>query len=92
MRDLSPLLIILMTGITKSKSPELLSLVEKGFAVLTASGTVLRRGYTTGTTAAAACKAAILSMSGVITSVPVHLPCGLTADVEVTGVVRSCIL
>ena len=46
--------------IKKSKSPELLSLAEKGFAVLTASGTVLRRGYTTGTTATAACKAAIL--------------------------------
>jgi cobalt-precorrin-5B (C1)-methyltransferase len=72
--------------VKKSQSPELLSLAEEGFAVLTASGTVLRRGYTTGTTAAAACKAAILSLSGVITSVPVHLPCGLTADVPVTGV------
>ena len=72
--------------VKKCKSPELLSLAEEGFAVLTASGTVLRRGYTTGTTAAAACKAAILSLNGVITSVPVHLPCGLTADVPVSGV------
>jgi cobalt-precorrin-5B (C1)-methyltransferase len=72
--------------VKKCKSPELLSLAEEGFAVLTASGTVLRRGYTTGTTAAAACKAAILSLDGVITSVPVHLPCGLTADVPVSGV------
>lgn len=72
--------------VKKCKSPELLLLAEEGFAVLTASGTVLRRGYTTGTTAAAACKAAILSLKGDITSVPVHLPCGLTADVPVSGV------
>jgi cobalt-precorrin-5B (C1)-methyltransferase len=71
--------------VRKCKSPELLSLAEQGFAVLTASGTVLMRGYTTGTTAAAACKAAILSLNGVITSVPVHLPCGLTADVPVSA-------
>ena len=30
--------------IKKSKSPEMLSLAEKGFAVLTASGHILRRG------------------------------------------------
>jgi cobalt-precorrin-5B (C1)-methyltransferase len=72
--------------VKKSKSPELLSRAEEGFAVLTSSGTVLMRGYTTGTTAAAACKAAILSLTGGITSVPVHLPCGLTADVPVSGV------
>ena len=72
--------------VKKCKSPELLSLAEEGFAILTASGTVLRRGYTTGTTAAAACKAAILSLKGDITSVPVHLPCGLTADVLVSGI------
>jgi cobalt-precorrin-5B (C1)-methyltransferase len=71
--------------IKKSKSPELLALAAEGFAVLTASGTVLMRGYTTGTTAAAACKAAILSLKGDVTSVPVHLPCGLTADVLVSA-------
>jgi cobalt-precorrin-5B (C1)-methyltransferase len=71
--------------VKKCKSPGLLCLAEEGFAVLTASGTVLRRGYTTGTTAAAACKAAVLSLSGVVTSVPVHLPCGLVAEVPVSG-------
>ena len=71
--------------VRKCKSPELLSLAEEGFAVLTSSGTVLRRGYTTGTTAAAACKAAILCLNGVVTSVPIHLPCGLAADVPVCG-------
>ena len=71
--------------VQKCTTPDLLSMAEKGFAVLTASGTVLRRGYTTGTTAAAACKAAILSLSGDVSSVPIHLPCGLIAEVPVSA-------
>ena len=64
--------------------PAQLLLAEQGLAVLTSSGTVLRRGFTTGTTAAAACKAAILSLSGTaISSVSVHIPCGLTVEVPV---------
>jgi cobalt-precorrin-5B (C1)-methyltransferase len=73
------------TWVRKCRSPDLLHLVEEGLAVLTSSGTVLRRGYTTGTTAAAACKGAILSLSGVVTTVPVHIPCGLTVQVPVSG-------
>ncbi|WP_292424451.1 cobalt-precorrin-5B (C(1))-methyltransferase [Methanoregula sp.] len=61
--------------------PAGLDLVVQGFAVLTASGTILRRGYTTGTTAAAACKAAILSLEQDVSQVTVRLPCGLVADV-----------
>ncbi|MFA4823718.1 MAG: cobalt-precorrin-5B (C(1))-methyltransferase [Methanoregula sp.] len=62
--------------------PAQLLLAEQGLAVLTSSGTVLRRGFTTGTTAAAACKAAVLSLSGaIITSVTIHIPCGLTVKV-----------
>ena len=71
--------------VKKCSSPELLRLAEEGLGVLTSTGTVIRRGYTTGTTAAAACKAAILSLSGVVTSVPVHLPCGLVVSVPVFG-------
>jgi cobalt-precorrin-5B (C1)-methyltransferase len=66
-------------------TPDSLPLVELGLAVLTASGTVLMRGYTTGTTAAAACKAAVISLSGAVNSVPVLLPCGITVDVPVFG-------
>lgn len=59
-------------------------LVEQGLAVLTSSGTVLRRGFTTGTTAAAVSKAAVLSLSGpAISSVSLQIPCGLTVDVPV---------
>ena len=71
--------------VKKCLSPDLLRLAEEGLAVLTSSGTVIRRGYTTGTTAAAACKAAILSLSGVVTSVAVHLPCGIEVSVPVFG-------
>jgi len=64
--------------------PEQLLLAEQGLAVLTSSGTVLCRGFTTGTTAAAACKAAILSLAGkTISSVSIQIPCGLTVDVKV---------
>ncbi len=69
----------------KVADPRALDLVGQGFAVLTASGTVLRRGYTTGTTAAAACKAAILSLSREVSRVTVLLPCGLSADVPVAA-------
>ena len=71
--------------VKKCHSPDLLRLAEEGLAVLTSSGTVLRRGYTTGTTAAAACKAAILSLSRDVTTVPVKIPCGLVVSVAVSG-------
>jgi len=71
--------------VKKCSSPNLLRQAEEGLAVLTSSGTVIRRGYTTGTTAAASCKAAILSFSGVVTAVPVHLPCGIVVTVPVLG-------
>ncbi len=70
--------------VERCTSPALLLLVEQGLAILTASGTVLRRGYTTGTTAASACKAAVLSLSGnTVTSVSIHIPCGLVVEVPV---------
>lgn len=70
--------------VERCTSPALLSLVEQGLAILTASGTVLRRGYTTGTTAASACKAAVLSLScNSVTSVSIHIPCGLVIEVPV---------
>jgi len=60
-----------------------LLLAESGFGVLTSSGRVLRRGLTTGTTAAAACKAAVLSLSMPLSTVAVRLPCGLVAVLPV---------
>jgi len=71
--------------VEKAFDPAGLALVADGFAVLTASGAILRRGYTTGTTAAAACKAAILSLSGDVAKVSIKLPCGLVADLPVAA-------
>jgi len=69
----------------KCRTPESLGDVARGLCVLTASGTVLRRGFTTGTTASAACKAAILSLDSDVSSVRITIPCGLEIDVPVTG-------
>jgi cobalt-precorrin-5B (C1)-methyltransferase len=68
------------------RSPTLLGDVERGLALLTSDGTVLRRGFTTGTTAAAACKAAILSLGGRdVERVTITLPCDITVDLPAAG-------
>ena len=66
------------------RQPRLLPLVSSGLAVLTSDGTVLRRGYTTGTTAAAACKAAILSLAGPVETVTITTPAGVDVTVQVS--------
>ncbi|MDD1691522.1 MAG: cobalt-precorrin-5B (C(1))-methyltransferase [Methanoregula sp.] len=76
--------------VERCQDPGKLALAGKGLAVLTSTGRVLVRGFTTGTTAAAACKAAVLSLGGAaVTSVPVTLPCGLTVDVAACGAAGS---
>jgi len=67
------------------KCSNLLSAVEQGLSVLTSSGTVLRRGFTTGTTAAAACKAAVLSLEREVHEVAVTMPCGITVTLPVSA-------
>jgi cobalt-precorrin-5B (C1)-methyltransferase len=69
-----------------------LALVRAGLAVLTSSGTVLKRGYTTGTTAAACCKAAILSLTEITREVEVATPSGIMVSVPVKASrgVASC--
>jgi cobalt-precorrin-5B (C1)-methyltransferase len=68
------------------KNPSDLALVQYGLAMLTSDGKVLKRGYTTGTSAAAACKASIMSLGGKkVHSVNVRLPCGIIYPVEVVA-------
>ncbi|HUU75163.1 MAG TPA: cobalt-precorrin-5B (C(1))-methyltransferase [Methanoregulaceae archaeon] len=71
--------------IEKCHAPDDLEAVKLGLAVLTASGMILKRGFTTGTTAAASCKAAILSLKSPVNEVKVKLPCGISVTVPVTG-------
>ncbi|MGD1003910.1 MAG: cobalt-precorrin-5B (C(1))-methyltransferase [Methanoregulaceae archaeon] len=59
--------------------------VASGLSVLTSSGKILRRGYTTGTTAAAACKAATLSLKSEVSCVRILIPCGIEVDVPVVA-------
>ena len=66
------------------REPGLLGLVSSGLAILTSDGTVLRRGYTTGTTAAAACKAAVLSLAGPVERVTIMTPAGIPVSIQVT--------
>jgi len=73
------------TWVAKCQSPDKLELVGRGLAVLTAPGTILQRGFTTGTSAAAACKAAIISLKNDVLSVPVMTPCGIIVDVPVSA-------
>ena len=72
--------------VERCQNPGLLLLAETGLGVLTSSGTVLQRGFTTGTTAAVTCKAAVLSLgAGTIHSVIILIPCGLLVNVLAEG-------
>jgi cobalt-precorrin-5B (C1)-methyltransferase len=60
--------------------------VQSGLCILTADGTILRRGFTTGTTAAAAAKAAVISLFRPVTDrVEVNTPAGIRVVVPCTG-------
>jgi len=56
---------------------ELKSMILSGCYVLLSDGTLLRRGYTTGTTASAAAKAAVLSLVKEVSEIEVNTPIGL---------------
>lgn len=73
-------------------SPGARALAASGLGVLTADGTVLRRGLTTGTTAAAAAKAAVLSLAHPCTAVELRLPVGIgvTIPVDAADGVARC--
>ena len=64
---------------------ELSAGIASGRLVLLADGSVLRRGYTTGTTAAAAAKAAVLSLKRTIDHVTVPTPAGIEVTLPVSA-------
>lgn len=62
---------------------ELVEGIKNGMFVVLSDGSVLKRGYTTGTTAAIAAKAAVLSLKRDVDAVSVPTPVGLRAQMEV---------
>jgi cobalt-precorrin-5B (C1)-methyltransferase len=87
LRDPITSLVIPREWIDKSNVPfaELKKLVESGFYAVTSSGTLLRRGLSTGTVAAAAAKAAVLSLKESIGEVDILTPVGIRVLVIVKG-------
>ncbi|MEA1895731.1 MAG: cobalt-precorrin-5B (C(1))-methyltransferase [Euryarchaeota archaeon] len=73
--------------IKRAKLPEdeLSAGIASGRLVLLADGSVLRRGYTTGTTATAAAKAAVLSLKRAIDHVTVLTPAGIEVTLPVSA-------
>lgn len=72
---------IARTGLPRE---ELETKVASGMIVVLSDGSVLKRGYTTGTTASAAAKAAVFSLKKTVDSVSVPTPVGLRAQLEVS--------
>lgn len=72
---------IVRTGLARE---ELETKVASGMIVVLSNGSVLKRGYTTGTTASAAAKAAVLSLKKMVDKVSVPTPVGLRAQLEVS--------
>lgn len=70
---------------------ELTSRIQSGRYVILSDGSLLRRGYTTGTTAAAAAKASVLSIKKNISEVSVPTPAGIRAVLKViAGNGKAC--
>jgi cobalt-precorrin-5B (C1)-methyltransferase len=64
---------------------ELGALILSGCYVLLSDGSLLRRGYTTGTTAAAAAKASVLSLKNYVSEVSVPTPIGIRVILPVVA-------
>lgn len=77
--------------IETSQDPDVREKVRGGRWVLLSSGLLLRRGLTTGTTAAAACKGAVLSLKKPVESVDVATPAGVRVTLPVIASAGFCI-
>ncbi|OPY50629.1 MAG: putative cobalt-precorrin-6A synthase (deacetylating) [Methanosaeta sp. PtaU1.Bin112] len=68
-----------------SSDPLALQKIKSGRWVILSSGQLCRRGLTTGTTAAAACKGAVLSLKGPVCHLQVATPAGIIVTLEVAA-------
>jgi cobalt-precorrin-5B (C1)-methyltransferase len=70
--------------------PNALEKIKSGLWVLLSDGRILRRGLTTGTTAAAACKGAVLSLMMDIMEVDLMTPAGIRVSLPVNASSGVC--
>jgi Cobalamin biosynthesis protein CbiD len=77
---------IARTGLPRE---ELETKIASGMIVVLSDGSFLKRGYTTGTTASAAAKAAVLSLKKTVDNVSVPTPVGLRAQLEVSEALQG---
>ncbi len=71
--------------------PEAREKIKSGRWVILSSGLLCRRGLTTGTTAAAACKGAVLSLKGPVKSIEVATPVGILVNLPVVADKGFCL-
>ena len=83
-------LVIPADWIEKSSDPKATEKVKSGLWALLSDGTLLRRGLTTGTTAAAAAKGAVVSLKGPVHQVAILTPAGIKVTVPVEGALGRC--
>ncbi len=76
--------------IERAPDPQVTEKVKSGLWALLSDGSLLRRGLTTGTTAAAACKGAVISLKGPVRLVTVLTPAGIRVQVPVEGRDGTC--
>lgn len=74
----------------RSNDPEARKKVEGGRWVLLSDGSLLRRGFTTGTTAAAACKGSVISLFRPLHEVEVPTPSGIRVRLKASAKPGSC--
>ncbi|HQE97170.1 MAG TPA: cobalt-precorrin-5B (C(1))-methyltransferase [Methanothrix sp.] len=68
-----------------SPDPEVREKIKSGRWTILSSGLLCRRGLTTGTTAAAACKGAVLSLKEAVKCIEVMTPAGISVSVPVVA-------
>ncbi len=79
------------TWIRLCPDPEALQKIQSGRWVILSSGLLCRRGLTTGTTAAAACKGAVLSLKGSVQTTEVATPAGINVSLPIVAKRGFCI-
>lgn len=77
--------------LSRSSLSDIKERIESGMWVILSNGQVLRRGLTTGTTASAACKGAVLSIVRDLDEVDVWTPSGIRVNVKVHSCNGRCI-